>query len=167
MPDPDVPPPAVTPRPDIPREPGEKTDPGRPVSVSEMRRSNLVTRLLFGLLGAVLTSGAGFGGVLAATSLVRSEARAQAREEVREQMKVVDRVDAGLDGLKARVATLEQQVPQLRGEVYDGRIENGETRKDVRSLQDVILSNRPSPRLSRPLPPPPAPPPPVLDGGPR
>jgi hypothetical protein len=145
----------------VPGAPEEKTDPGRQVTVGEMRRSNNVTRVIIGAAAAFVGAG-GFAGVVAAASLVRTEARAQAKEEVRDQMKVVATIDAGQKGLEVRVTTLEQQVPQLRAEVYDARVEQKEY---ARGLQEVILTNRPSPRLSKPLPPPPPAPPPPTDSG--
>jgi hypothetical protein len=120
--------------------------------MADMKHSNLITRIIIGVIASVLTGGGAFGGVVAAAALVRSEARAQAREEVREQLKTVDRIDAGMKGIDTRVATLEQQVPQLRAEVYDGRVEQKEY---ARGLQEVILTNRPSAKLNKPLPPPP------------
>lgn len=68
--------------------------------------------------------------------------------------------DAGIEAAKAhelRIIAVEQQVPQLRQEVFDGRKEN---RADLKALQDALLTRRPSPRLSEPVPPPK-----LLDGG--
>lgn len=68
--------------------------------------------------------------------------------------------DAGLEAAKAhesRLVALEQQVPQLRQEVFEGR---KETRADLKALQDALLTRTPSPRLSEPVPPPK-----LLDGG--
>jgi hypothetical protein len=150
-----VPPPIEpSPEPDLPLEPEEKTDPGRLVSLGEMRHSTNITRLLVGGAAAFLGAG-GFAGVVAAASLVRNEARAQAAVEVRAQMKAVATIDAGLDGLKARVVTIEQQVPQLRTEVYEQRLE-------TRDLYRAIMERKRSDRLEGPPPPAPA----RIDGGP-
>lgn len=58
--------------------------------------------------------------------------------------------DAGIAVHESRIVALEQQVPQLRTEVYEGR-------QDTRALQEVIMTNQRSDRLSRPLAPPPKP----------
>jgi len=138
---------------DVPGVPEEKTDPGQAVTIGEMRHSTNVTRAIVAAVGLFL-GGGGFAGIVAAASLVRSEARAQAREEVRDQLRAVAVIDAGLKGLEARVTSNEQQTGQLRTEVYDARVDQ---REYARALQEVILTNRPSPRLQKPLPPPPAP----------
>jgi hypothetical protein len=120
-----------------------------------MRHSIRITRWVFGVVGAIVTSGAGAGGIVAALSVVRTEARAQAQAEVTERMKTVATIDAGQEGLKVRVVTLEQQVPQLRAEVYEQRLEN-------RDIYRAIMERKRSQRFEGPPPAPPS----RFDGGP-
>jgi hypothetical protein len=149
-----TPTPRESPKLDIADVPEEKTDPGRLVSIGEMRHSTFVTRIIIGGAAAFVGAG-GFAGVVAAASLVRTEARAQAKQEVIEQMKVVVTIDAGMKGIEARMGAVEQQVPQLRAEVYEQRLEN-------RDIYRAIMERKRSDRLEGP---PPAAPP-RIDGGP-
>lgn len=70
--------------------------------------------------------------------------------------------DAGLEAAKAhetRLVAVEQQVPQLRQEVWELK---QQSRFDMKALQDALLTRRPSQRLNQPVPPPTNLP---LDGG--
>jgi len=142
-----------------------KTDPRAMVTFADLKTKQRVQRWVVALIATLLGGGGGLAGYFSGLALVRTEARAQAREEVRDQMKDVARIDAGHEGLKARVSTLEQQVPQLREEVYAGRVETSEMRKDIRALADELRSGRESARLSTPVPTPK--PPAQNDGGTR
>ncbi len=61
-----------------------------------------------------------------------------------------DSRDAGtamIAPIDKRLSVVEQQIPQLREEVF-------EARKDMRELQNVILTRKRSERLDEPVPPP-------------
>jgi predicted nucleic acid-binding Zn-ribbon protein len=108
---------------------------------SQVGRLNLLIKV---------ASGAGAVGVVAiafaAYFAVIHEAKAQAKEQT----------DAGVIPLQNRVSTVEQQVSQLRDEVYEGR-------KDTQALYKAVVDRKRQDRLEKPIPPPE---PPKQDGGP-
>lgn len=66
--------------------------------------------------------------------------------------RVAAQTDAGIKAQESRIKALEQQVPQLREEVYQGRL-------DTQALYKAVMDGKRQDRLERPLPPPPT------DGG--
>ncbi len=67
--------------------------------------------------------------------------------------RVAAQTDAGVKVHESRIQALEQQVPQLREEVYQGRL-------DTQALYKAVMDGKRSERLEKPLPSP-------TDGGTR
>lgn len=66
--------------------------------------------------------------------------------------RVAAQTDAGIKGHESRIVALEQQVPQLREEVFQGRL-------DTQALYKAVMEGRRQERLEKPLAPP------AKDGG--
>jgi hypothetical protein len=69
--------------------------------------------------------------------------------------RVAAQTDAGVKVMQSRVTALEQQVPQLRQEVFQGRL-------DTQALYKAVMDGKRQERLEQP----PAPPALAKDGGP-
>lgn len=126
-------------RPDAPREPDTGLHPATRDFVREVRNAG-VWRVVY-IVG-------GFALACVLAGVMGAKAVAQTAK------------DAGTEaakGQETRIVALEQQVPQLRQEVFESRKEN---RADLKALQDALLTRVPSTRLSEPVPPPK-----MLDGG--
>jgi cytochrome c-type biogenesis protein CcmH/NrfG len=105
-----------------------------PATRGEMRRAFRINEIFTFLVASMTAVGAVFG----AYKLLLSEARAEA--------------DAGVAVHESRIKALEQQVPQLREEVYQGRL-------DTQALYKALMERKRQDRLEKP------PPKPTLDGG--
>lgn len=118
-----IPPPHSTPAPDYPPELPKET----PSGVYRMKRERKRTDLK--LVGVVVVA---LGTVFGAYRAVLGDARAQ--------------TDAGVKTLELRVGAVEQQVPQLRGEVQEARVE-------LRELYKAVMTKKRSDKLESPPPP--------------
>jgi hypothetical protein len=141
-------PPVASPRPDVPPELDDEptTNPGAPVDVGYLKAKleEVATRhdakiRNSGWLRTAVATVTGTG-VAIAVFLVFVDNRVRAE------------TDAGVAAHESRIKALEQQVPQLRDEVYQGRL-------DTQALYKAVMDGKRQQRLEQP------PAPPAKDGG--
>lgn len=126
-----VSPPAPSPRSPLPAE--ENTQPGLHAALKR-HDAKLTWRAVF-IAGGSLGAGT-IVAVATALLFLDSRVSAEARRET--------------SGHETRIVALEQQVPQLRAEVYEGRL-------DTQALYKTVLDGRRQERLEHPPAPPPLP----------